>query len=108
MSQIPVEKTVFSRDFARVVDTGFHTFGQVIASSITVFSLEDFFALYEELFYAIPKEGDAESHRYILNRTVEYLGVKLADDIDVNALLEEITNLRQELLETQKTINEIK
>ena len=110
MSQIPVEKNVFSRDFSRVVDVEFHAFGQNDGnSSVKAISLDEFFQLYEDFFYTIPKEGDAQSHRYILNRTTQYLGVKLADDIDVNALLEEITNLRQELLDTQKTlVNEAK
>lgn len=106
MSNIPVEKNVFSKDFSKVIDVNFHQLLNNGENDIKVVSISEFFQLYEELFYQIPKEGDAESHRYILNRTAEYLGVKLSNDVDVNALLEEITNLRQELLDSQKLINE--
>ncbi len=57
--------------------------------------------MYDELFFDIPKEGDIDSHRYILQREAEYLGVKFADDIDIQALLQEITDLRQQLLATE-------
>ena len=52
----------------------------------------------DELFFDIPNEGDINSHRYILQREAEYLGVKFADDVDIQALLQEITDLRQQLL----------
>ena len=63
--------------------------------------MDDFFALYDELFFEIPRDGDINSHRYILQREAEYLGVKFADDIDIQALLQEITDLRQQLLATE-------
>ena len=101
--QIPVEKKVFGKDFSKVVDTQFRQFGQ--AEITPEVSIEDFFQLYEELFYSIPKEGDINSHRYILQREAEYLGVKIEDEIDVQALLDEITTLRNELLEANKILN---
>jgi hypothetical protein len=98
---IPVQQAVYNKDrFSKVIDTQFKEFAiqQPVAPEITV---EDFFKLYDELFFNIPKEGNINSQRYILNRTAEYLGVKFADDTDVNALLEEITTLRQQLLTTE-------
>jgi hypothetical protein len=108
MSQIPVEKNILSRDFRKVIDTDFHQLlnnNQNLAPEI---GIDEFFELYEQLFYQIPKEGETNSHRYILTRTVQYLGVKLAEDIDVNALLEEITSLRQQLLEADKDLQQLK
>jgi hypothetical protein len=67
------------------------------------FTLEDFFTLYDQLFFQIPKEGDSDSHQYILEREAEYLGINLNTD-DVQALLAEITSLRQEILTAQQTI----
>ena len=58
------------------------------------------------MFYQIPKEGDANSHRYILQREADYLGVSISQD-DIQALLNEITSLRQQVLEAQQTINEL-
>lgn len=106
MSQIPVEKTVFNKDLSKVIDTQFRQLGQTEGLGAET-SIDDFFKLYEELFYIIPKEGDTNSHRYILNKESEYLGVRLADEIDIQALLDEITSLRQELLDANKNLSEI-
>jgi hypothetical protein len=71
------------------------------------FTLDDFFQIYENLFIQIPKEGDINSHRYMMNRAAEYLGVKLADETDIQALLNEITTLRNDLLVSNKTLAEL-
>lgn len=95
---IPVRRAVYDKNrFSKVIDTQFRELNspEVVAPEVTV---EDFFALYDELFFDIPKEGDIDSHRYILQREAEYLGVKFADDVDIQALLQEITDLRQQLL----------
>ena len=49
-----------------------------------------------------------ESHRYILNREAEYLGVKIKDDEEFQLLLDEITKLRRELLDASNTILDLK
>lgn len=98
---IPVQQAVYNKNrFSKVIDTQFREFALETPPTPEV-TVEDFFGLYDELFFDIPKEGDINSQRYILNRTAEYLGVKLADDTDINVLLEEITTLRQQLLITE-------
>jgi hypothetical protein len=98
---IPVQQAVYSKNrFSKVIDTQFREFALETPPTPEV-TVEDFFGLYDELFFDIPKEGDINSQRYILNRTAEYLGVKLADDTDINVLLEEITTLKQQLLTTE-------
>ena len=95
---IPVQRAIYNKDrFPKVIDTQFRELNvaEPVAPEVTV---DDFFALYDELFFQIPKEGDVNSHRYILQREAEYLGVKFADDVDIQALLQEITDLRQQLL----------
>jgi hypothetical protein len=95
---IPVEHAVYNKErFSKVIDTQFNELvtPEVVAPEVTV---EDFFALYDELFFSIPKDGDINSHNYILKREAEYLGVTFADDTNVQALLQEITDLRQQLL----------
>lgn len=104
MARLSISRKVLSKDLNKVIDTEFRQL--LRPQETTEFSVEDFFALYEDLFYQIPKEGDINSHTYILNRTVEYLGVKLADDIDIQALLDEITSLRQQLVDTQQIITD--
>jgi hypothetical protein len=43
-------------------------------------------------------------HRFILNQTAEYLGININDGTNVQALLDEITSLRSELLNVNKTL----
>ena len=106
MSQIPVQKTVFDKDsYSRVIDT---QFSQLITpeDDILSFSIDDFFELYDQLFYQIPRDGETNSHQYILHREADYLGISISQD-DVQALLDEITSLRQQVLDTQTIINDL-
>lgn len=108
MSQIPIEKQVFDKNqFGKVIDTEFtQLINQQTEIPTPTFTLDDFFTLYDQLFYQIPKEGDANSHRYILQREAEYLGV-IIDQDNIQALLDEITTLRQQVLDAQTALNEI-
>ena len=108
MSQIPVQKTVFNKDtYGRVINTQFSQFlNQETVEETPSYTVDDFFDLYDQLFYQIPKEGDVNSHQYILQREADYLGVSINQD-DIQALLDEITSLRQQILEAQQTINDL-
>jgi hypothetical protein len=108
MSKIPIQKTVFLKDdYLKVIDTQFNQLLRSETEEVTPsFTIDDFFQLYEDLFYQIPKEGDTNSHQYILRRESEYLGINV-DTEDIQALLDEITSLRRELLDTQQTINDL-
>ena len=108
MSQISVQKTVFNKDtYGRVINTQFRQLiNQDVVDETPSFTIDDFFQLYEDLFYQIPKEGDSNSHQYILQKEADYLGISISQD-DVQALLDEITLLRQQVLETQQTVNDL-
>lgn len=107
MSQIPVQKTVFSKDtYSRVINTQFSQFTSQGEEETLSFTINDFFELYDQVFYQIPRDGDADSHQYILQREADYLGVSINQD-DIQALLNEITTLRQQLLDSQTIINEL-
>ena len=106
MSQIPIQKTVFDKDaYTRVINT---RFSQLLSAEEETpsFTIDDFFELYDQVFYQIPREGDTNSHQYILQREADYLGISISQD-DVQALLDEITSLRQQVLDAQTTINEL-
>jgi len=109
MSNIPIQKQVFNKNnFPKVVDTQFKQLINTNQNEVTPsFSLEDFFTLYEQLFYQIPKEGDSNSHQYILQREADYLGISISTE-DVQALLNEITTLRQEVLSTQQIVQTLR
>jgi len=108
MSQIPIQKTVFDKNtYSRVVNTQFSQFlNQGAEDEQPSFTIDDFFELYDQLFYQIPTEGDTNSHRFILEKEAEYLGVSINQD-DIQALLDEITSLRQQVLDSQTIINEL-
>jgi hypothetical protein len=108
MSQISIQKQIFDKNtYPKVIDTQFkQLLNQQQVEEESSFTIDDFFELYEQLFYQIPKEGEINSHQYILEREAEYLGVNLNQD-DVQALLDEITNLRQQILDSQSAITEI-
>jgi hypothetical protein len=108
MSQIPIQKQVFDKNvYPKVIDTQFKQLvnqQQIVEESI--FTLDDFFELYEQLFYQIPKEGEINSHRYMLEKSAEYLEVNLNQE-NVQALLDEITLLRQQILDSESVVTEI-
>jgi hypothetical protein len=108
MSQILVQKTVFNKDtYGRVINTQFSQFlNQGVVEETPSYTIDDFFELYDQLFYQIPKDGDVNSHQYILQREADYLGISINQD-DIQALLDEITSLRQQVLETQQTLNDL-
>lgn len=108
MSQIPIEKQVFDKNsFNRVVNTQFNQLlNNQPVNETPVVTVDDFFILYEQLFYQIPKEGDINSHRFILQKEADYLGVIINQD-DIQALLDEITSLRQQVLDTQSIIKDL-
>jgi hypothetical protein len=107
MSQIPIKKQVYDKlSFSKVVNTQFSQLLNNVNEETPTFTIDDFFQLYDQLFYQIPKEGDANSHRYMLEKSADYLGVIVSQD-DIQALLEEITTLRQQVLDTQSTLDEI-
>lgn len=90
--------------FQNAVDT---SFTQLIAPPPPVadeITVEEFFDLYNELFYEIPAEGDINSHRFMINRSTEYIGATEEKEEDIQILLDEITQLREELLATQKEL----
>lgn len=108
MTQIPVQKTVFNKNnYEQVIDINFSQLLNNQATEDTPsFTVDDFFQLYESLFFQIPKEGDINSHRYIIQKEADLLGINI-DNTNVQALLDEITTLRQELLDTQQLITSI-
>lgn len=96
---IKIQKTVYKKDsFGKVVDRGFKSF--VSAEEITDGrTVKQFFKDYEDLYLDIPVEGDGESHRYLVERSSELLD--LEDNLqDIQPLLDEIAELREQLLES--------
>lgn len=100
--KIPIKKTTYNKGkFSKVIDTQFRELN--ISSSVSdEITIEDFFRIYENLISDISKEGNINSHRYILNREAEYLGVDIEEDEDIQNLLQEITDLREQLVNIKR------
>jgi len=94
--------TFSSEEFNQNIDTSFNELGVVplseqIESQPTV---DEFFTLYNELFYSIPEEGETNSHEYLIQQSSEYINFNPNQD-EIIALQNEIAELRKELLESQ-------
>lgn len=102
MSQQKVQlvKEAYGRvTYSKVIDTNFtELYTPVSASAAPTFTVEEFFDLYNELFFQIPATGEVNSHEYLVARSTEYLGGGVLTDNE-RAYIEEINTLRQQLLE---------
>jgi hypothetical protein len=67
---------------------------------------EDFWILYDKFFYLIPKEGEVNSHLYLVETSGEYVNYQPNQE-EIQALLEEIAELRGENLEVRQQIADV-
>lgn len=103
---IELKKTVTSRqDFQKVVNNSFTTFTEPFEDELNL-TVDEFFSEYERLYYEIPAEGDVNSHQYLIQRSSQLVAFD-QDTIDIEPLLEEISSLREQLLEANQTILEL-
>ena len=98
---VNLNRQVFDKKkFNETVDT---SFTQLLTQPDPTFfdlnlaTVEDFFTLYEKFFFQIPKEGEVNSHTYLIKESSDYVGFQ-ANSEDIQALLDEIAALRQENL----------
>ena len=105
MGDIKLNRTVFDkRKFEQTVDT---SFSQLVPKEeqkffdVNLATVDDFFTLYTNLFFEIPKEGEVNSHSYLIKESSEYINFEQINE-DIQVLLEEITSLRTELLEKDR------
>jgi len=101
-------KTVFGKsEYLRTIDTSFTELGvNTIAEEIEAQpNIEEFFTMYNTLFYDIPAEGATNSHKFLVEQSGEYINFE--DNIEeIQALRAEIANLRRENLNLQ--VNNLK
>lgn len=104
-NDIRVEKTVFnSVEFNKVVDTAFTTYTQPVVGT-GLYNTEEFFKLYQDLYYVIDVTGPTNSHEYLVKKSSELLNFDTVTE-DIQPLLDEIADLRQENLAlTQKVLD---
>lgn len=104
-NEVKIEKQVFTKNqFDKVVDRSFQTYAQPapIDDQPTV---EEFFVLYDQLYFEIPVEGDINSHRYLVEKSSELVEFEKTTE-DIQPLLDEIAILREQILEYQQQLIE--
>ena len=103
--KIDTKKKVFNKiQYPKTINTEFSELGVTnIKEAISqTTSVEEFFQLYDELFYDIPAMGTTNSHEYLVKTSGEYINYDQDSEI-IQALQEEITNVREENLALQMT-----
>lgn len=111
MEKINLSRQVFDKKkFNETIDTTFSQLGaQPIDPSffdINLATQEDFWTLYDKFFFEIPKEGDTNSHAYLVQESSNYLGSQIVNE-EIQALIGEISDLREENLELLKQNTEL-
>ena len=107
MENITPNKLVYDKSqYERVINTSFSQLVQPqITSSLPTITVAEFFQNYQELFFSIPKFGDTNSHEYLIKTSTDYIGSNQSIDTTTQALIEEITQLRQENLSLQQQLS---
>jgi hypothetical protein len=103
---INFNKQVYNKEqYSKVIDTSFKQLGVVsIQDQIAAQpNTEEFFSMYNDLFYNIPELGATNSHEYLIKTSSEYIGFE-ANQEEILALQAEIAQLRTELLDSQKQV----
>ena len=95
--------------FNQTVDTSFTQLG-VAELDLSFFdpnlaTVGDFFNIYNNLFFLIPKTGP-NSHTTLIDESSNYINY-LPNQAEINALLEEIADLRAENLEVRQEIVQV-
>jgi hypothetical protein len=106
---ISFNKQVYNKgDYTKIIDTSFKQLGvQTIQQQIQQQpTVNDFFNMYNELFYDIPEVGETNSHEYLIQQSSEYINFE-ANQEEIAALQAEIAQLRTDLLDAQKQIIEL-
>jgi hypothetical protein len=107
--KVTFAKQVYNKDqYQKIIDTSFNQLGvqsiqQQLEQQPTV---DDFFVMYNDLFYDIPELGTTNSHEFLIKKSSEYIDFEPNNE-EILALQAEIAQLRIELLDAQKQIVEL-
>lgn len=105
---VPLNKKLYAKNqYERVIDT---KFSQLVTTPSQTegptISINDFFQYYNQLFFQIPKEGEINSHEYLIKTSSEYINFEPMNE-DIQALIDEINLLQQTNLELNQQLIEL-
>tara|TARA_R110001592_G_scaffold254815_3_gene518289 strand:- start:1589 stop:2326 length:738 start_codon:yes stop_codon:yes gene_type:complete len=109
--KIEFTKQVFDkRTYIKTIDTSFNELGVEVAeqelTTATLPTVQEFFDMYNILFYQINELGPNNSHQYLIKTSSDYIGTT-EDNSLIDLLQLEIANLRKELLAQQQSMADI-
>ena len=105
--QVKLIKKVYDKNqYQKVIDTSFTQLVQPVTQDTgsALPSVNQFFDYYNQLFFDIPKFGETNSHEYLIKTSQEYIGDTSVVNNELQALINEITELRQENLDLQQQL----
>jgi len=105
--QVKLLKRVYDKNqYQKVIDTSFTQLVQptIITETTILPTVDQFFEYYNQLFFDIPKFGETNSHEYLIKTSQEYIGLSNVVNDEIQLLINEITELRQDNLELQQQI----
>ena len=106
---INLNKEVFNkRAYLKTIDTSFKELGvKTIQEQIDAQpTVQEFFDMYNNLFYNINQLGPINSHEYLVKTSQEYIGAQENNEL-IELLQAEIASLREQLLESQKQMGKL-
>lgn len=107
--RVDLLKNVYNKNqYSQTIDTSFSEFGvTTIAEDLQQQpSIEEFFGLYNSLFYNIPINGNTNSHEFLIQQSSRYANFEPSRE-EIEALQAEISQLRTDLLESQIRVAEL-
>ena len=103
MAEYKLNKTIYPKSiYENIIDTSFSQKQPTPLLEDTI-NINQFFELYNKLFYDIPTEGEINSHTYIVKTSGEYINSD-SNNEDIQILLDEISSLQQENLKLNQQI----
>jgi len=104
--EVNTKKTIYNQElFDRTVSREFNTY--TAPAEIPTISVDEFFVQYDRLYLEIPVLGNTNSHEFIIQKSSELTGT-LDTDLNIQQYLDEIALLREQLLEANKTIVDLR
>tara|TARA_B110000858_G_scaffold119450_1_gene136436 strand:+ start:132 stop:752 length:621 start_codon:yes stop_codon:yes gene_type:complete len=105
---VNLNKDVFNKNtYPKVIDTKFKSLGtKTISEQVAeIPTTQEFFNMYNELFFSINQFGPTNSHEFLIKTSSEYINFDNENEI-VKLLQAEIAILRQDLLESQEALSD--
>lgn len=101
---VNLNKKVFNkRDYIKTIDPSFNQLGaKTIQEEVNEQpTVQEFFDMYNTLFYQINELGETNSHEFLVKTSSDYISSEPNNEL-IEALQDEITQLRKDLLEAQQ------